>query len=833
MDPPNPELLCQRCEALKLDENLSRLQSEERSYSEMHRSWKIADLGKPSSWDESTCALCYLLKVIHSNRPAGYSDDTKYSMHAFISYKTRGLSALPSAIHERSRTSDFEDGVAAFGFIFPINGEDMQTEATFDRDNTESEEDIADLEEDAADYEEDISSTDEDNAGTDEDIVDDEEDVVEDEEDILDDEGDIPGYEEDTAEAYEDNAEPEGITGSDEDAMGLDEYVTGSEEDTADSDDGHDGYNPNDPFTLRQVPEYVDLAQIKRWVKRGGMTNSRDWRGLSVKENPYFKLVDCDLREVVQAPQKCKYAALSYVCGNLGSAADVHEHDRRLPETVPATIEDAITVTKGLGLKYLWVDRYCIFQDDIHEKAQQIPRMDAIYSSAHATIFAAAGTDANHGLPGVSKPRVPNRQPVVRVGKYELTWSLPDAPRLVSESTWNTRGWTLQEMYFCGHRLKFTNLQVYWECRWNVFHSEAWDIYPFSNTEKIPTHSSSVDYYSVARYVRQYSKRKFSYDSDIIDAMRGLLRTHALDNGAEQPCQYWDVTIIPPGKVRGAFDSGDVLYYLLWKHTERSTRRLQSPSWSTSGEKFPSWSWTGWVGVVSFLRFMDFQVTGFEPEPSLVTKVQDSKGNIILWDSLRQQKPTSIDVSKDFGATIRITAPIIELHFEWLSQPPQHTWYSRMEWTEEFEDTNSGYQEGYYVKCHGDYNTYSPVHLSGDVPQNDAGLVSKPWRCVVLGEMTHKTKMYKQFKDICVLVLRYDGPAERYERVGFIDLAHRIWDDVCEEIKIKEEEKEEEEEMERYRRTGRMSMEEKEVARFPDFIQPLQLERTIEEVHIC
>ena len=61
-----------------------------------------------------------------------------------------------------------------------------------------------------------------------------------------------------------------------------------------------------------------------------------------------------------------------------------------LPPTLPATTDDAITVTLKLGFNYLWVDHFCIDQTDQAEVKRQIGMVDLIYLNAKLTIVAAA-----------------------------------------------------------------------------------------------------------------------------------------------------------------------------------------------------------------------------------------------------------------------------------------------------------------------------------------------------------------------------------------------------------------------------------------------------------
>lgn len=55
-------------------------------------------------------------------------------------------------------------------------------------------------------------------------------------------------------------------------------------------------------------------------------------------------------------------------------------------------------LTRPLGEKYLWVDRFFICQDDDASKQPQLQLMADIYGHTYLTINAANGCKANHEL---------------------------------------------------------------------------------------------------------------------------------------------------------------------------------------------------------------------------------------------------------------------------------------------------------------------------------------------------------------------------------------------------------------------------------------------------
>ncbi|ROW00257.1 hypothetical protein VSDG_03598 [Cytospora chrysosperma] len=146
---------------------------------------------------------------------------------------------------------------------------------------------------------------------------------------------------------------------------------------------------------------------------------------------PGFTVLDCETNPVsrLRPEASIPYLALSYVWGSLASA-----------ESFPPLVLDAITVTKRLGYRYLWVDQYCIDQADEKHKMSQISHMDVTYYNADMTIIASASQNQQDGLPGVSCPRNPN--PPILMGSLKFTKAFPDPGIEIQKSKWATRGWT-------------------------------------------------------------------------------------------------------------------------------------------------------------------------------------------------------------------------------------------------------------------------------------------------------------------------------------------------------------------------------------------------------
>jgi hypothetical protein len=98
-----------------------------------------------------------------------------------------------------------------------------------------------------------------------------------------------------------------------------------------------------------------------------------------------------------------EYVALSYRWGtqnNLKTTKQtLGDHQKGIPlESLPKTLRDAVTVTRRLSIRYLWIDSICIIQDDKADWATEAQHMGDIYMNSTLTIAAHAAEHADHGF---------------------------------------------------------------------------------------------------------------------------------------------------------------------------------------------------------------------------------------------------------------------------------------------------------------------------------------------------------------------------------------------------------------------------------------------------
>jgi hypothetical protein len=100
---------------------------------------------------------------------------------------------------------------------------------------------------------------------------------------------------------------------------------------------------------------------------------------------------------------KAQYVALSHCWGGpitplLTNETVVPFNDLLPYSNLPANFQDAITITRRLGIQYLWINSLCIIQDSKKDWEEQSKKMAAIYRDSTLTISALASEGSKRGI---------------------------------------------------------------------------------------------------------------------------------------------------------------------------------------------------------------------------------------------------------------------------------------------------------------------------------------------------------------------------------------------------------------------------------------------------
>ncbi|KAI8625358.1 heterokaryon incompatibility protein-domain-containing protein [Xylariaceae sp. FL1651] len=502
------------------------------------------------------------------------------------------------------------------------------------------------------------------------------------------------------------------------------------------------GHDQEYDFGIRSVkPDAVDFAFLKQRLDHC-RSNHKGWCFPS-KANQItgLRVIDCisEDRRVIPAPPGCQYAALSYVWGSLPEAP---------MKAYSRVVNDAIEATRSLGLQYLWVDKHCIDQHNNTHKQNQISQMDAIYMNSEVTLIDAEGDNSTHGLAGVGRSRIHQRQETV--DGVTLLQGFPLIAVRVRESPWATRGWTLQEGYLSPRRVMFTNHGASYLC--NTSHCAEWEAQPllagdWKSTKVfeglIPqagykTANLRVSPFSAISLMKEYSRRQLSFVSDMTNACLGMLNFLQ----TSQLYAPWGIIVQKSLSPKGGWDIG-----LAWYHEHPVKRNPDNPSWSSLGWQssanfsLPSRGWWRWRVLDSYIHFGDSRAQQFNVS-TLMDELKNRRMAISYIEWTREQKLHTTIVTRD--------------------PPWQQSWYENPQ------------HSGYYASLRVGDNAHMMLNccLDAELLTTDAWVIG-----LILLSYTEQELILKGIVpdrvfeyDARVLLLRSHGAF--YERIGYLEVPH-------------------------------------------------------------
>ncbi|KAI5917501.1 HET-domain-containing protein [Camillea tinctor] len=313
--------------------------------------------------------------------------------------------------------------------------------------------------------------------------------------------------------------------------------------------------------------------------------------------------------------RKGEYVALSHCWGGpitpVLDATTLGHFQINIPyDALPSNFQDAITITRGLGIRYLWIDSLCILQDSKGDWERESKMMGLIYRNSTVTIYGSASRKSTDGI---------LRNKPFYQGPRPLYMRIASGQESFNSGPLASRGWTLQESALPPRQILYGNRGLFWKCpqgfqcaeglpsggprnptgKYSAVTSALLQGLQVDIDSRIDTKTTRDDYY---RLVMIYSRRSLTMRDDKLPAFSGLAQSLHPTFGGEYIAGLW---------------TADLNHGLTW-------RSLHSTCQHISTYRAPSWSWAVTDEEVLYpsrpcrispldLRLMEFDIRTRDP----------------------------------------------------------------------------------------------------------------------------------------------------------------------------------------------------------------------------
>jgi hypothetical protein len=146
---------------------------------------------------------------------------------------------------------------------------------------------------------------------------------------------------------------------------------------------------------------------------------------------------------------------------------------------LPATLRDAVLVCRKTGFEYLWVDAFCILQDDAADQMSEIAKMPYVYGGAVFTIAASRCRSVDQRF--LATRSFGANPPPAFTLPYRCRDGAMGAVTIVrldlSPEPIDSRGWTFQERLLSPRTIEYGTWQTRWLCQESGFdpkYTDGW-----------------------------------------------------------------------------------------------------------------------------------------------------------------------------------------------------------------------------------------------------------------------------------------------------------------------------------------------------------------------
>ncbi|KAK3332666.1 heterokaryon incompatibility protein-domain-containing protein [Cercophora scortea] len=267
-----------------------------------------------------------------------------------------------------------------------------------------------------------------------------------------------------------------------------------------------------------------------------------------------------------------EFVSLSHRWGNsqplrlLQSNLDAFKTEIK-PEDLPKTFQDAVTITRKLGYRYLWIDSLCIIQDSKEDWMAESAIMGQIYRCSALNISAGGAEDSSAGCFATRDPL--QHRACILTGDTNAGFCAPRrCPtewRNYDGSSTISRGWVFQERMLAPRTLHYSRKTISWECicldateGWPDGDTWDWeqdrryhrpkeifqtlcDFQPPAQNPSFPLANKDIEtfYHAWGELVNDYSSKKLTQGSDKLVALHGVMGIIAEATGLRQAAGMW------------------------------------------------------------------------------------------------------------------------------------------------------------------------------------------------------------------------------------------------------------------------------------------------------
>ncbi|KAH9909794.1 hypothetical protein F4778DRAFT_14888 [Xylariomycetidae sp. FL2044] len=321
-------------------------------------------------------------------------------------------------------------------------------------------------------------------------------------------------------------------------------------------------------------------------------------------------------------------------------------------EQLPTTFKDAVTTTRSLGIRYLWIDSICIIQGPDGDFSEEAEHMEDVFSCAYCVLAASRAKGQHDGF-----LKQPSRRTFITIQRdnekpFYVCDPIDDFSGHVLEGSLHRRGWVFQEHALARRTIFFTEAQPYFECGKGVrcgslvqMHHNLADLWGDPNfpTKAMEAKRGMRIVYFQELYTK-YSRLDFTNIEDRPFAIAGLenrLRAAYKTQGG--------FGIFDDGPGKGLFHRS-----LLWQRGEDEPSGLTPITFSVGRSiSVPSWSWMAYSGGIDYLE-LPFETTEWEKDEIHPPWTRDSRNPSQRAETLPRYPGMELEaVARDFNVAGR------------------------------------------------------------------------------------------------------------------------------------------------------------------------------------